>query len=143
MKVDFLPIFRERRRLPSRRPDVAPGKILRPTSSRGGKKKDRPSIPERAASLKRCKCRTGYERRGGGEKEKEREGEGKARADRKWPPLTRRDQKLVSPDTRKRRREMREAEKKRKREKKERERERENTSTTVLLPTALSSVNNG
>lgn len=39
MKVDFLPIFRERRRLPSRRPDAAPGKILRPTSSRGGKKK--------------------------------------------------------------------------------------------------------
>lgn len=78
-----------------------------------------------------------------GERDGEREG-GKARADRKWPPLTRRDQKLVSPDTRKRRREMREAKKKKVRNRAGvRERERENTSTTALLPTALSSVNNG
>lgn len=106
MKVDFLPIFRAPPSplSPSRRcagEDFTPDKF-------SGEKKGRPSVPERAASLKRCKCRTGYEGRG----EERREGGRKARADRKWPPLTRRDQKLVSPDTRKRRREMREAKKK-------------------------------
>jgi len=121
MKVDFLfsfffpfffsvpfsfwPIFRAAPFPPlAVLPAAASGKILRPTSSTGEKgrkrkeKKGRPSVAERAVSLKRCKCRTGYEGREGGGREEWR----KARTDRKWPPLTQRDQKLVSPDTRKR-----------------------------------------
>jgi len=107
MKVNFLPIFRAPPSplSPSRR---RAGEDFTPDKLSGEKKKGRPSVPERAAGLKRCKCRTGYEGREEGRREEGR----KARADRKWPPLTRRDQKLVSPDTRKRRREMREAKKK-------------------------------
>lgn len=73
MKVDFFCLFFECAAdavaFPPTVPTPGRGKILRPTSSRG--KKGRPSVPERAASLKRCKCRTGYERRGGEEVRRE------------------------------------------------------------------------